>query len=261
MLGLIVGFFLLRPSKIWIFRLVFYPLVFYHYRRRKLPPLRTAVIGGVMLTGLFVGTLIARAYVRAFGFDSADTLRYLEARLRDPREFFDMVLSRFYGIDSISVIIEHVRHTGHFLMGSSLAEVLYWFVPRGVWPGKPYTFSYAFGRLFESYVGWGGEAHASTTLFGELYLNFGIAGVIAGSFLFGVLIRVLYVYLVGRVRTKSAIMLYGIILIQAVQFTEGPIGAHVALSISEIAPFLMLLYLTWVAGSFGRHRQMVGSTP
>ena len=252
MLALIVAFFLLRPSKIWLLRLAFYPLVFYHYRHRKLPPLRTAVIGGVVVTGLFVCTVIAHVYVRAFAFDSAETLRYLGNRLRDPRDLFDMVLSRFYGIDSISVIILHVRHTGQFLMGSSLAEVFYWFVPRAVWPGKPYTFSYAFGRMFQNYMGWGGEAYASTTLFGELYLNFGIIGVVGGSFLFGLLARCVYAYLIGRVRTKSAVMLYSIILVQAVEFTEGPIGAHVALSTSEAAPFLMLLYLTWAASSFGR---------
>jgi Putative O-antigen polymerase len=150
------------------------------------------------------------------------------------------------------VIIEHVRQTGHYLMGSSLAEVLYWFVPRGIWPGKPYTFSYSFGRLFASYTGWGGDAFATTTVFGELYLNFGILGVVAGSFIFGVFARAIYAYLIGKVRTRSAIILYAICLIQLVEFTEGPIGAHVALMTSEVAPFLLLLYVTWAAASFGR---------
>jgi len=53
-------------------------------------------------------------------------------------------------------------------MGSSLAELFYWFIPRAIWPGKPITFSFSFAQLFQSYVGWGGEAYASTTLFGEL---------------------------------------------------------------------------------------------
>jgi hypothetical protein len=252
MLFLIVTFFLLRPSKIWIFRLVFYPLVFYHYRRRKLPPLRSALIGGVLVTIFFACMVIAHAYVYAFGYDSGETLRYLSARLDNPRVFVDLLLSRFYGIDSIAVIIGHVRQTGHYLMGSSLAEVLYWFVPRAVWPGKPYTFSYTFGRLFGGYVGWGEGSFATTTLFGELYFNFGILGVVAGSFIFGVFARAVYAYLIGKIQTKSAIILYAICLIQLVEFTEGPIGAHVALMSSEVAPFLILLCLTWAASSFGR---------
>jgi oligosaccharide repeat unit polymerase len=252
MLVVIAAFFLLRPSKDWIIRLFYYPLVFYHYRRGRLPAFKTAVVGAITVTAIFFLGVIGHLYVRKFSYDTADTLRFLDNNLDNPRQLFDMLLSRFYGIDAIAVIVEHVRHTGHFLMGSSLAEMLYWFVPRAIWPGKPITFSFTFGQLFQSYVGWGGEAYASTTLFGELYLNFGLIGVISGSFVFGVLIRAFYSYLIRRVQTKSAIMLYAILLIQSVEFTEGPIGAHVALAISEAAPFLMLLYVTRAATSFGR---------
>ena len=258
MLTVILAFFLLRPSKDWIMRLFYYPLVFVHYRRRKLPPLRSALIGIVGLIAIFAWGVIGHLYVKAFAFNSADTLRFLNGHLENPREFFDLLLSRFYGIDSIAVIIEHVRHTGHFLMGSSLAEVFYWFIPRALWPDKPYTFSFTFGRLFESYVGWGGDAYASTTMFGELYLNFGLIGVMAGSFCFGLLMRAVYVYLIGRIQTKSAIMLYSIILIQLVEFTEGPIGAHVALTVSEVAPFVMILYVTRVVLSFKQRAPVFG---
>jgi hypothetical protein len=258
MFAIIMAFFLLRPSKDWIVRLFYYPLVFIHYRRHKLPPFRTALVGAAAAIALFVGGLIGHLYVRTFAYSSADTLRYLNSHLENPREVYDLLLSRFYGIDSIAVIIEYVRHTGHFLMGSSLAEVFYWFVPRAVWPGKPYTFSFTFGRLFQSYVGWGGEAYASTTMFGELYLNFGLLGVAAGSFWFGLLIRAVYVYLIGREQTKSAIMLYSIMLIQLVEFTEGPIGAHIALMLSEVAPFIMILYVTRVVLSFRRRAPFYG---
>jgi hypothetical protein len=254
-----VAFFLLRPSKDWIIRLFYYPLVFFHYRRRKLPPLRSAVAGAVALIVIFAWGVIGHLYVRSFAYDSADTLRYLNSHLENPREFFDLLLSRFYGIDSIAVIIEYVRHTGHFLLGSSLAEVLYWFIPRALWTGKPYTFSFTFGRLLQSYMGWGGEAYASTTLFGELYLNFGLIGVIAGSFCFGLVMRAVYVYLIGRVQTKSAILLYSIMLIQLVEFTEGPIGAHVALTLSEVAPFVMILYVTRVVLSFRQRAPVFGT--
>jgi oligosaccharide repeat unit polymerase len=260
-LGTIAAFFLLRPSKDWILRLFYYPLVFYHYRRRKLRPFKSVAIGTVVVITIFTWGVIGNLYVKRFGYDSADTIDYLSKNVQNPREFFDLLLSRFYGIDSIAVIIEHVRQTGHFLMGSSLAEALYWFVPRALWPGKPYTFSYAFGRLFQGYVGWGGDSFATTTVFGELYLNFGIVGVVAGSFIFGVFARTVYAYLIGRVQTKSAIMLYSIFLIQLVEFTEGPIGAHVALMSSEIAPFVMLLYVTWAAGSFGRREPAFRRSP
>jgi len=68
-------------------------------------------------------------------------------------------------------------------------------------------------------------------------------------------------YLIKRIQTKSAIMLYAILLIQAVEFTEGPIGAHVALSISEAAPFLMLLYISWAASSRQARARMLGGRP
>jgi oligosaccharide repeat unit polymerase len=252
LVAVIGAFFLLRPSKDWILRLFYYPLVFYHYRRSKLPALKTALAGTIAVIGIFFCGVVGHLYVRKFDYDTADTLRFLNNNLDNPRQFFDLLLSRFYGIDAIAVIVEHVRRTGTFLMGSSLAELLYWFVPRAIWPDKPFTFSFTFGQLFQSYVGWGGEAYATTTLFGELYLNFGVIGVIFGSFLFGIFIRLYYIYLIRRIQSKSGIMVYAILLIQSVEFTEGPIGAHVALMVSEAVPFLMLLYISWSASSFGR---------
>src|SRR5260370_22853089 len=97
--------------------------------------------------------------------------------------------------------------------------------------------------MFQSYMGWGGEAYASTTLFGELYLNFGIIGVVGGSFLFGLLARFVYAYLIGRVRTKSAVKLYSIILVQAGCFSEGPVEGHPTLSSNSVQRLLMRFVL------------------
>lgn len=86
--------------------------------------------------------------------------------------------------------------------------------PRFLWTDKPVSIN-GRGNEFGHRAGILSPDDSLTavgpTLPGEFFINFGFAGVLIGMALFGLLLKFLYVYLVGRnVRTPSAILVYGV---------------------------------------------------
>ena len=82
---------------------------------------------------------------------------------------------RFYGTDVLYSIIYHHQHLNHpYLYGSSLFGLLFFFVPRSIWPDKPII---SFGKVVsEEYLGgyfWDTGISAAPTWIGELFANFG----------------------------------------------------------------------------------------
>jgi hypothetical protein len=86
----------------------------------------------------------------------------------------------------VGFIVHEVREGG-FMMGGTMGYVFYMFVPRILWPEKPVVTR---GNWFTYYLGFSDSpawATSSTgqTAQGELYWNFGLAGVIIGMFFIG----------------------------------------------------------------------------
>ncbi|WP_156188086.1 oligosaccharide repeat unit polymerase [Arsenicicoccus sp. oral taxon 190] len=81
--------------------------------------------------------------------------------------------------------VDLVAHEG-VSFGRQLAGVLLFWVPRTAWPDKPFDT----GILLAQYKSYGFK-NLSAPLWSEFYVNFGIAGVLVGFFLVGLLARVL----------------------------------------------------------------------
>ena len=86
--------------------------------------------------------------------------------------------------------------------------------PRFLWADKPVSIN-ARGNEFGHRIGVLAPDDPLTavgpTLPGELFINFGVAGVLIGMFLFGLLLKFLYVYLIARgVLTLSGILVHGV---------------------------------------------------
>jgi hypothetical protein len=91
--------------------------------------------------------------------------------------------------------------------GATLWPAFVWFVPRWIWPDKP-TMSIG-GWYAVTVLGWipgGGEA--AVTLPGDLYLNFGIFGVLLGMFAYGILLRFAYDYCVRRIGSPVGLWVF-----------------------------------------------------
>ena len=85
---------------------------------------------------------------------------------------------------------------GGFLHGSTLEYLGFAFVPRFLWPAKPKIakgawFAYRIGQAFVRPDGTYTNS-INMTVPGELYLNFGWAGVVIGSYLFGALLALFW---------------------------------------------------------------------
>ena len=93
-------------------------------------------------------------------------------------------------------------------------------VPRSFAPDKPYSSSAEMTRVF-----WPDAAVAGITLesslFGELYFNFGIVGIIFGLIAYGVFIRVLQTYFEGKTRRADFLLHYSLIFLVPVRILSG----------------------------------------
>ena len=178
----------------------------YHYGRRRIAP-RTLVVGAVL------ATLIVFPVVNAY---RAPPGRYIEppasagwvGRIASlptlfdgmtPGEYvqyaFEGVLSRSTGIDALSLLLKYdlSRELGNRTAYWSIP--LYAFVPRVIWPAKPFLQQGAeAGRLLNVPSFEGRFSVSSYGIFhlGDLLVTFGVAGALIGMCVLGCLYRLLY---------------------------------------------------------------------
>jgi oligosaccharide repeat unit polymerase len=72
-----------------------------------------------------------------------------------------------------------------YLGGASYLEIPAYAIPRALWPGKPQDAILALTRTFDNNAG------LAVPEFGEMYVNFGLTGVVIGSLLLGALVELL----------------------------------------------------------------------
>jgi hypothetical protein len=112
---------------------------------------------------------------------------------------------RFMGADSMAVIVSAIQSGDQsFLRGETLKLIPVAFIPRALWPGKPdialgmyYTDNWWRGVRQVSEAGSGTQGTAFC-LPGELYMNFGVPGVLIGMFLVGLTISFAYRRITAR---------------------------------------------------------------
>ena len=79
-----------------------------------------------------------------------------------------------------------------YYLGETYLLGLISLIPRIVWPGKP---EITLGQKFNWQLGFGSEYQQSSlaiTILGELFLNFGIPGVLIGMLIYGFIYRQVY---------------------------------------------------------------------
>jgi hypothetical protein len=143
----------------------------------------------------------------------------------------------------VGFIVHEVREGG-FLMGKTMRYVFYMFIPRILWPDKPVV---SRAGWFTYYLGLSDSPASATTgtgqsAQGELYWNFGLAGVITGMFCIGSLLGVLW-RLAGEDphRQPVRMMLYVSITVQMQQLVEA--GTVVDAAVANFVVFGTALWL------------------
>ena len=118
-----------------------------------------------------------------------------------PGEFFDAALrtlvNRQTAGETVASILAHGDSVDLEVTGADLALIpAFAFVPRAIWPDKPAPFSPQVSSAFRGVEG--NRTSFGITHTGDLYLRYGLAGVVIGSMALGLLYRLLYGWLVDH---------------------------------------------------------------
>lgn len=169
----------------------------------------------------------------------------LDAQLM-PEVLIRHAMSRFYGIDSLTIIIRDTPESMAFQHGKTIFPLLVAWIPRQLWEDKP---TISFGKVFaEEYLGqfFGGTGvSASPTLLGEAYLNWHLPGMLLVALLSGVVIRTAYIWLTKRNFGAPAVFVYAQFFIFFFAFWEASIAGLLA---ERIATLIILLTLVFLIG-------------
>jgi hypothetical protein len=147
---------------------------------------------------------------------------------------------------SVGFIAHEVRESG-FLMGTTLDYVAFSFVPRLIWPEKPFVNR---GRWFTYHLGMADSPESAKTqtaqyAAGELYWNFGLPGVFVGMGVLGALLGQLW-RMAGNDphRDPLRLMLYLSVMLNLQEMSEA--GGMLVLILSQLLVFGTALRLETV---------------
>jgi hypothetical protein len=125
--------------------------------------------------------LAAAGQISSQAFDRASAGHGLQGWLASGAE---ATMTRLNLLESVALVLD-LGPRARLLQGDERWWMLpfYPFVPRLVWPGKPILDK---GRRFSMALGYGNQTSTAITYPGDLVFEYGIAGLLAGMFLFGV---------------------------------------------------------------------------
>ncbi|MEA2443118.1 MAG: hypothetical protein QOJ12_410 [Thermoleophilales bacterium] len=165
----------------------------------------------------------------------ADTLTSVPKQLSvltrpvDLLDGYNVIQRRTNGLESVALALRYTPNPNPYQHGRALAAVPLSLIPRFVWPNKPL---YSPGKDFS--VSYGGESEGrgygltiAPTYPGDLYINFGLVGVIVGSLLFGLGLRATANLLGTRRRGRSLPLVVYLIVIVPAMLVEQDIAAGI----------------------------------
>jgi oligosaccharide repeat unit polymerase len=232
--------FLLSGSKSAVILPVIGFFIVRHYCHSRINWRALALVGAVVLV------VFAAGYTyRATGAELSQFGQGMASYSQSPLALFQTFVGRFYGTDSFVMVLDSVRRGQPLLMGRSLDTLLTWFIPRWLWPSKPVSFGLKFGELMMSSAPTAGDEYYAPSLPGELYLNFGVAGLFLGGLAFGWLLRYIYRTLIERSPLRvEAVVLYATVAPLVAEVDEG-LGSGLEFILTRVILYVLLM---WVAG-------------
>ncbi len=120
--------------------------------------------------------------------------------------------------------------------GETFTRLVTQWIPRALWPGKPYDLGVEIGRLWnpDTFSG------APPGFFAEMYMNFHVPGVLAGGLLFGGLLAWLYTRWGEPVRSPRETVFYALLAPTILLMPSGTLA-------NNVSNFLVSFGATWLA--------------
>lgn len=164
----------------------------------------------------------------------------IDIQYRNINTAFWSVCNRIGGIDSLIVLIKRLEC---YKMGETIFPIFSFFVPRVLWHSKP---ALSIGNVFAvEFLGWDPryKSQAAVMQIGDLYWNFGIIGIIIGMFIFGVLYRSFYFYLIVRQKDSLIAIFFYVFCMLNFQNIEGNIAIVIAKLINTFIIIILILFI------------------
>ncbi len=227
------------------------PIVWMALRsRRPRRNLLALVVGGAVVYGFVVFPLVTAArnsgeFSATSGYYSAKTFARAGDNRGDldlsPLAVLDGFLDRIFVPAPLGFFVSEVRILG-FQRGATMTYLDYAFVPRFLWEDKPIV---SRGGWFYEYFGGEGTSLGQSAA-GELFWNFGTAGIMVGMVAMGLLFGFLW-RLAGPDPRGSPIrmLLYLDLLFGAPGMMEGEWGSGFVGLVYRVALFTPLMWARW----------------
>jgi len=153
---------------------------------------------------LFFREYLINGIITTLGFDIS-----LLAAARDGWNMF--YANAFFQTQVLMLMVDGMPQTLPFQLGQPYIAVLAMPIPRVWFPDKPPVGTEVFSRAFFPDLLDQGTS-MPTSLVGEFYMNFGVAGVLLGGLLVGWGMRALYTWLLRRRHEPMVAPLYGLVI-------------------------------------------------
>ncbi|WP_298436728.1 hypothetical protein [uncultured Jannaschia sp.] len=148
------------------------------------PRRRSRLATGAIGAGFALLLLAFVGQVRTDGETAARDIDIVRAVETTAGHFFEGAY--FLDPAKVSVIITETRRRGDYLLGSSIGAVIFTPIPRVIWPEKPVIRIGPY--VGQELLGYNNRSGAPPGAVGELYMNFGWGGIVAGGLIFGLLL-------------------------------------------------------------------------
>lgn len=187
---------------------------------------------GVQLGPIEMFQVYAEGFRQTYGSSSA--------MMANRKENFDTSFERINHLATTAAIIRDTPASQPYLWGETYLPLFTKWVPRVIWNGKP---DETLGNKWASRYGYLFESDNSTSFnlpwLPEMYMNFGLVGVIGIMFLLGLLYRLLWVWLMAE-SENAADYAVAIVFAQSLVFAE----SNFSLMTGGVIVFAILLWLT-----------------
>jgi oligosaccharide repeat unit polymerase len=206
--------------------LILAPIVYYYLKAKRRPTvLKVMALAGAMM--LLIGAI---GLLRG-SFRPGERVDAGNVTIASSSQTFASDLDIYQGY---LAIIDAFPRDHQYLWGSSFTYLFIQPIPRSLWPEKPDAPVLA---ILDAILGvdaiTAGVAYPNA---GEYYANFGAAGLVAGMWLFGFLVRALYEYIREHADNEWALVVYAVTLPFLVQV----ISRGYFVQIVQEAAFLLL---------------------
>ena len=232
----------------------------YNYRVRRLGSLRFVLAVAAVVVVMFGVVTIYRDRVHQGALERpADVSSLLTAPASlagklveaGPGEVLHAALRTLVNRQTSGETLASILAYGHTVelerTGVDLALIpVFAIVPRAVWPDKPAPFSPQVSRAFRGLEG--NRTSFGVTHTGDLYLRYGLPGVVVGSLALGLLYRLLYGWLVDRPGATAAGAVLYLAVFWRIIFVNAEIIPVYVQAIRSLAVGLGLLLVVGYAG-------------